>query len=465
MESSLSFDQIPFESNQTNCKIFPSNSNTSSSGETELIPGSIFQCDQQNVFDLDPSSLSSQTPKGKMAVYQGLMFVAVTLSSMLINLRVICIVVTVPRKRLRHASILAAHFSLVIIFSAFVGILYLAEKANVLKIPGPQACIFVSYLSNTFHSVFSLNIIGINYERIRTFKITLAKLLVYRTICYVWIAALLGNIPAIFMVEYVVDPQTNLGKCKQVHLFGSFYATLVYEIIRFMVYYGFVVGYMIYALYRIRSKIKYLYILKPIPNEKMRRKVHKVRFVYFHSVIFIVVWLPIGLLSLFYKVSSRQNMFSSTPMIYFSLVVINWIFVTFNPLIHLHMSEDMSHMKWWWFTYQRQRVKKESGKRSSKKCHLNNHGNESQINSTEHNDEGPESTELQTTNGCHLSEISRFSTIGKSSSENSSVEGTSRSSTPSLSPSPSPVKSGEDNCMNVGGHTILFIEKTCETFI
>lgn len=109
----------------------------------------------------------------------------------------------------------------------------------------------------TFFSAFSMNVGAIIYERIRTFREYQGKLLANRMIILVWIIPLLVSVPSIGMNQsslpqsvngsYHEDRQKFVGTCISVPLFDSNAATVIYEMLRLLLFHVAVTIYLIYG--------------------------------------------------------------------------------------------------------------------------------------------------------------------------------------------------------------------------
>ncbi|CAL8137592.1 unnamed protein product [Orchesella dallaii] len=284
----------------------------------------------------------------KKRAFEVVVFILVSFLGFIMNLRVLFIVTDTPRRKLRHVNILVAHLSFVTLFMMIISLLYVVDRFKVMKISGPGICEIFSFIRNAVWGAFPLNIVGIIYERVRTINIALGKFLVYRTLYYTWIAALVGSIPSYFSAEYYIDPATGVGRCKQIAIIDRFEATLIYELARFMAFHFLVAVYMGYGdscqiiEYFVFSFSEIIH-KKPIPNERMRQKVQRIRFIYLNSIIFIVLWVPIGFLLFFYKVLSRIGLtdFSGIGILK-SMAHLQYFYSIFNPVIYLYLSENIS---------------------------------------------------------------------------------------------------------------------------
>ncbi|CAL8129361.1 unnamed protein product [Orchesella dallaii] len=149
----------------------------------------------------------------EMCVYLLIFFM-----SLLINASVFYVVLYGKKTSRRSVSLLIAHLSVVTITWSLHGVLYTADKYEIIILRAPYLCEIWSFARNTHHAVFPLNIFGIVYERLRSFREECDGyyLIVHRAIILIWVISAVFSWPSFFAYKFEADATgEGFGTCKK----------------------------------------------------------------------------------------------------------------------------------------------------------------------------------------------------------------------------------------------------------
>lgn len=149
----------------------------------------------------------------------------------------------------------------------------------------------------------------------------------------------------------------------------------------------------------------------------MKKKVQRVRYIYVHSLIFILIWFPTGVGIGIYKVLCRKGVVDPQVKNYIiPLIFLSTSLYILSPLIYLLLHEDMSEVNFWEFSLCSRNGSQIGGNDYNNKGQENN-GNEiyrlctkglnEQENNRQNQKEGNKRNRLH-----EITDMSRISTVG-----------------------------------------------------
>ncbi|XP_035714042.1 uncharacterized protein LOC118438240 [Folsomia candida] len=116
---------------------------------------------------------------------------------------------------------------------------------------------------------------------------------------------------------------------------------MVFQVVRSIIFHFVVGGVLIFELYIVRSKFKYLYKVKVVHTDKIRRKVQRVRFLYCNSIIFVSYWIPLGIFNICYELTRKPStrLLKEYPTAMYIVSILFFVYVMCLPLILLWASD------------------------------------------------------------------------------------------------------------------------------
>ncbi|XP_035704145.1 uncharacterized protein LOC118434394 isoform X2 [Folsomia candida] len=243
------------------------------------------------------SLLNSTTSSAQFSIFLSVSFIVGIHSciGLVPNFAVLCLLV--QQKRTRSLHYLNAHLAVVSILILCQGIMYLSDDKRHSESSG---CSLIVYLRNCLINLLALTVLSISHERVRSLEVQRHlrnDVNVLRVTVGIWGCSLIAAIPAFFSAHFVqhVHPDGVLhAACVKGPLLGNFVLGLVYESLRCLVFHILLSCYLMFELYKIRSKLKYFYFRQPVPSRRLK-KVRRVRFIFINSITFTLIWFPFGL--------------------------------------------------------------------------------------------------------------------------------------------------------------------------
>ncbi|OXA42101.1 C-X-C chemokine receptor type 2 [Folsomia candida] len=232
------------------------------------------------------------------------------------------------RHRVRRLNTLIANLSLVCVFTCVQGTFLLTDKDRSIK--GDFLCPAVFFMRIFSVHLISSSILSISHERLRLLKVTRRKLSLLKLLGLVWAIPFVCSLPSAFNNVYNAERKI----CQRDMLFNSRVATVIHEVSKCLLFHVFISMYMIFEMFKLRSKTKDLRRFKDHQTWKLYKRVQSMRFVYATSATFILFWLPFGIAMSYYRIVRKPlSEFKSNATRTYVLIFVAFIFILILPIV------------------------------------------------------------------------------------------------------------------------------------